>query len=96
MTTHIVFWQLKEQAGGRTKEENALLIKERIEALVGVVPGLIKATVGSNTNGGEYDLALVSYHDSMQALHDYDKHPAHEEVRAFVRNVVEKRAAVDF
>ena len=92
MTTHIVFWQLKPE----NREENALEIKRRIEALVGVVPGLLEVTIGRNTNGGEYDLALVSRHESMEALHLYDKHPAHEEVRAFVRGVIEKRAAVDF
>jgi len=92
MTTHIVFWQLKEG----NKDENTLEIKRRIEALVGVIPGLLEVTIGRNTNGGEYDLALVSRHESMEALHLYDKHPEHEKVRAFVRSVVEKRAAVDF
>ena len=92
MITHIVFWQLKEE----NKEENALEIKRRIEALVGVIPGLIEANVGCNVNGGEYDMALVSRHESMEALHLYDKHPEHEKVRAFVRSVVEKRTAVDF
>ena len=92
MVTHIVLWQLKED----NKEENALEIKRRIEALVGVIPGLLEASVGRNVNGGEYDMALVSRHESMEALHLYDKHPAHEKVRAFVRDVIEKRAAVDF
>jgi len=92
LTTHIVFWKLKPD----NMEENAAEIARRIGALVGVVPGLLDATVGRNTNGGEYDLALVSHHESMEALHAYDKHPAHEEVRKFVRSVVDGRAAVDF
>jgi len=92
MTTHIVFWQLKPE----NRDANALEIKRRIEALVGVVPGLLEVTIGRNTNGGEYDLALISRHESMEALHLYDKHPEHEKVRTFVRSVVDKRAAVDF
>ena len=92
MVTHIVFWKLKDE----NKDANALEIKRRIEALVGVVPGLMEANVGRNVNGGEYDMALVSRHESMEALHAYDKHPAHEAVRVFVRGVIEKRAAVDF
>ena len=92
MVTHIVFWKLKDE----NKDANAREIKRRIEALVGMVPGLIEANVGCNVNGGEYDMALVSRHESMEALHAYDKHPAHEEVRCFVRSVIEKRAAVDF
>jgi len=92
MVTHIVFWKLKEE----NHKENAAEIKRCIEALVGVIPGLIEAQVGCNFNGGEYDLALVSKLESKEALQAYDTHPAHEKVRAFVRGVVQGRAAVDF
>ena len=53
MVTHIVFWALKDEAEGHGKRENAEHIKELLEALVGVVPGLIKAEVGINENGGK-------------------------------------------
>lgn len=55
MVTHIVFWALKDEAEGHSKRENAEHIKEMLEALVGVVPGLIEAKVGINENGGKYD-----------------------------------------
>ena len=48
MVTHIVFWALKDEAEGHSKRENAEHIKEMLEALVGVVPGLIEAKVGIN------------------------------------------------
>ena len=51
MVTHIVFWALKDEAEGHSKRENAEHIKEMLEALVGVVPGLIEAKVGINENG---------------------------------------------
>lgn len=92
MITHLVFWKLKDE----NKEENAPQIKERLEALAGKIPGLLEVTVGRNFNGGEYDLALVSRFESIDALHAYDQHPEHQKVRAFVRSVIEKRAAVDF
>ena len=50
MVTHIVFWALKDEAEGHSKRENAEHIKEMLEALVGVVPGLIEAKVGINEN----------------------------------------------
>ena len=50
MVTHIVFWALKDEAEGHSKRENAEHIKEMLEALVGVVPGLIEAKVGINAN----------------------------------------------
>ena len=96
MVTHIVFWRLKPEAEGRTNEENALLIKERLEALVGVIPGLLEMAVGRNVNGGEYDLALVSKFASMEALEGYAVHPEHQKISAFVQKVRDARVAVDF
>ena len=52
MVTHIVFWKLKDEALGADKAENAKQIKQRLEALVGIIPGLIEAKVGINENGG--------------------------------------------
>lgn len=75
MVTHIVFWALKDEAEGHSKRENAEHIKEMLEALVGVVPGLIEAKVGINENGGKYDAALFSKFESWDALHAYDSHP---------------------
>ena len=92
MVTHIVFWALKDEAEGHDKRENA----EHIEALVGVVPGLIKAEVGINENGGKYDAALFSQFESWDALHAYDSHPEHLKVRAFVKAVRLERESVDF
>ena len=92
MVTHMVFWKLKPG----NKLENARRIKEGLEGLVGVVPGLLEMHVGMNLNDGEYDLALCSRFASMLALHGYETHPEHLRVRAFVKQVVAARAAVDF
>ena len=92
MITHMVFWKLQEE----NKEKNALRIKQSLEALVGVVPGLLEMRVGMNVNGGEYDLALCSRFTDLAALHGYETHPEHLKVRAFVQQVRTGRAAVDF
>ena len=92
MITHMVFWSLQEE----NKAENALRIKQSLEALVGVVPGLLEMRVGQNLNGGEYDLALCSRFVDTAALHGYETHPAHLKVRAFVQQVRVGRASVDF
>lgn len=96
MVKHVVFWALKEEAQGRTKQENGLLMKQKLEALRGVVPQIGTLCVGINENGGEYDVCLVSEFASMEDLKAYDTHPEHQKVREFVKSVVEKRAAVDF
>ena len=46
MLKHIVMWKLKEFAEGKTKAENALIMKESLERLVGIVPEIISLQVG--------------------------------------------------
>lgn len=96
MVRHIVFWQLQEEAEGKSKWENAAIMKERLEALLGVVPELLEAEVGINKNGGAYDACLVSKFESMEALKAYDAHPEHQKVREFIRKICASRAAVDY
>lgn len=83
MVTHIVFWALKDEAEGHTKKENAEHIKEMLEALVGVIPGLVEAKVGINENGGKYDAALFSKFESWDALRAYDSPPGAPQGESF-------------
>lgn len=96
MVKHIVFWKLKEQADGRSKAENAQLIKEKLEALKGQVDGLINIEVGINFVDGNYDVALYSELATREALDAYQNHPKHQAILPFVRGVVEDRKAVDY
>ena len=96
MVRHIVLWRLLEEAEGKNNWENAQIIKEGLEALVGVIPGLLEAEVGINENGGDYHACLNSKFESMEALKAYDVHPEHEKVRDFVTKVRESRVAVDY
>src|SRR5659263_772811 len=52
MIKHIVFWKLKDEALGNDKATNALLIKEKLEALNGQIEGLLKLEVGIDFVGG--------------------------------------------
>ena len=96
MVRHIVFWNLRETAEGCSREENALKIKEKLEGLVSVVPGLLSAQVGLNYNPKGYDLCLLAEFADRQAQADYQVHPAHQAVREFVHKVITDRAVVDY
>lgn len=96
MVRHIVMWKLEDFAEGKTKQENTKIIKESLEALVGVIPGLIEAEVGFNENGGEYDAVLNSKFENMAALKAYDVHPEHQKVRDFISKVRISRVAADY
>jgi quinol monooxygenase YgiN len=101
MIKHIMMWRLKDSAGGRSKNENAIMIKERLEAKVGVVPGLLKAEVGIDIGPtpqfpwrGEdaSDVVFYSEWESRAALNNYMNNPDNH----FVREVRTERRVVDF
>ncbi|WP_165020324.1 Dabb family protein [Dysgonomonas sp. ZJ279] len=97
MVKHIVFWKLKEEGHGNNKETNALLIKEKLEALSGKIDGLLKIEVGIDFLGGaNYDVALYSELATKESLDTYQNHPLHQAVLPFVKEAVADRKAVDF
>ncbi len=98
MIKHIVMWKLKESASGNTKEKNALLIKEKLEALNGKIPGLLKLEVGidfSRTPDSS-DIVLYSEFESRDALNNYQSHPEHNAIIPFVAEAREERRVVDY
>ena len=98
MIKHIVMWRLKETAMGNTKKENALIIKQKLEALKSVIPGIIKMEVGIDFSGTEAssDVVLYSEFESREALNNYQDHPEHDAVRNFVKEVRTERRLVDY
>ena len=81
MVKHIVMWNLTDKD---KVAENGAIMKQKLEALVGVVPGLLRAEVGVGFNG--YDAALAVYAD----------HPAHCKVKEFVHSVICERVCCDY
>jgi len=99
MIKHIVFWNLADSAEGKSKAENALIIKAELENLISEIPELKKIEVGINhpdAPTGNYDVALYSEFDTMGDLDIYQHHPAHQQAAAYVKKVVTARVAVDY
>ena len=91
MVTHIVLWNLKDKS---QKAQQGGEMKRRLEALVGVVPGLLRAEVGVGFNG--YDVALYTELEDRAALAVYADHPAHCKVKEFVHSVICERVCCDY
>ena len=98
MVKHIVMWTLKDFAEGRSKSENLVLMKERLEALGSKIDAIRHLEVGLNLTDSEeaYDIVLYSEFDSREDLEAYRVHPAHVEARDFIRRVREERRVVDY
>lgn len=92
MVKHIVFWKLREDCD---KDAATREIAGKLEALVGVVPGLTKAEV-RRAYTGDYDTVLYSELESREAAEAYQTHPAHLEAKKTVHGYAVGRAACDF
>jgi heme-degrading monooxygenase HmoA len=98
MFTHIVLWKLKERASGKSREENARLMKERFEELANMIDGLKRLDVGFNVIAGDEaaDVALYTEFESRAAYQAYADLPAHKALVAFIGEVRSERRAIDY
>jgi hypothetical protein len=99
MIKHLVMFKLAGEAEGLSAKENALLIKEKLEALKGVIPQIRSMKVRVNhaeASCDNCDILLDSEFDTLEDLQAYAVHPAHLEVGAYVVKVRTVRAAIDY
>ena len=91
MVRHIVMWKLHDKA-------DAPLLKARLEALNGAIPGLISLEVGIDFLESEQsaDLVLVADLESHAALDHYQSHPEHQAVVPLVKAAAISRSVVDY
>ncbi len=100
MIKHIVMWKLKDEAEGRSKAENAILMKEKLESMPPLIPELESVEVGLHMfdGGGDpiCDIVLIATCESEEHLHAYAAHSEHKNVVDFILKVVKERRVVDF
>ena len=98
MINHTVMCRLQETAHGNGKAKNALLIKEKLEALRGRIPGLLKIEIGVDfsATADSSDIVLYSEFESTEALSLYQAHPLHVEIMPFVMGARHERRIADY
>lgn len=91
-------WKLKESAEGKSKAENAIIIKTGLENLQGKISGLKHIEVGINFNESEqaFDVVLYSEFESAEDLRVYQNHPEHLKVAEYIRKIIDDRNVVDY
>ncbi len=98
MVRHVIVWTLKDEFTGEERETIKKGVKEGLESLKGVVPGLLDIHVytdGLESSNG--DMMLDSLFESEQALKGYSVHPAHVAVASGkVRPYTKTRSCFDF
>ncbi|HDK7174517.1 Dabb family protein [Clostridium sporogenes] len=98
MIKHIVMWKLKEFAEGKSKLENANIIKTSLEDLQNRIDEVKLIEVGVNINDSKqaYDVVLYSEFKNLEDLNLYQNHPDHLKVGEFINKVKEERIVTDY
>ena len=95
---HIVMWKLKEFVEGKSKLENANILKTSLEDLQNKIDVLKLIEVGVNINDSKqaYDVVLYSEFENLEDLNLYQNHPDHLKVGEFINKVKEERIVTDY
>ncbi len=98
MTKHIVFWRLNKTVDGKDKAAAAQLLKEKLFAMQNKVEGLLKVEVGFDISREQdsCDVVLYSEFENKEALHQYQVHPDHEDLKKWLSKVRYERRVVDY
>ena len=94
---HVVVWRVK----GDSADEKRRIVESLapdLEHLGSVIPGVLSLSVSYSTgpNPKNWDMCLISDHESWEALDTYATHPSHLEVASRVAEVTTERAGADF
>ncbi len=92
MVKHIVIYTLKE---GVDKETAVQIIRDALEPLVGVIPGLTHMQI-RRTFGGGMDYALYSEFEDRDSLQNYARHPAHLAAKEKFWHFLDQRVCADY
>ncbi len=96
MVRHIVSWTFDSRFSDVEKRAHAAKIKDALEALKQVIPGIVELRVITQPMASSTcDMALISLFESEEALAAYRVHPDHQQVSAFVGTVMQERRCLD-
>lgn len=99
MVKHVIIWTLKEEYSDSEKAKIKADMKESLEALKGVIPGLIDIKLYTEPlpSSKNADVLLDTTFESEEALKNYAVHPIHvEAANTKVRPFVSGRSCMDY
>ena len=98
MIKHIVMWNFKNEGEGKTREENMAIVRDRLYALLPIIPEIKKMEIGFDVKHTDMsaDLVLITEFEDLDTLKTYAEHPDHLLVSQYVRKVIDSRKVIDF
>lgn len=92
MILHMVLFRVAEG----TPKDDLLTACDRLEALVGIVPGLRSLKAGTDVGiEGNFDMGLIAEFDDRDALRVFSEHDAHMGVATDILKFREDIAILD-
>ncbi|MCA9891811.1 MAG: Dabb family protein [Anaerolineae bacterium] len=79
-------------------QEQAEALKARLMTLPPVIDQIKSYEIGINIveSARAYDVVLISKFDDMESMQEYQVHPDHQAVLAYVREVTDSIVAADY
>ena len=98
MIKHIVMWKFKNEAEGKSREENMSFVRDSLYALTAIIPEIKKMDIGFDITHSEmsYDMVLLTEFENTEEMKTYAVHPEHQKVSCYVRSVIENRVVLDY
>jgi hypothetical protein len=98
MIKHIVMWDFKTSAEGKSRRENMEIVRDALLALTSEISEIKSMEIGFDLSGTDAsaDICLVTEFDSLDTLKIYAEHPKHLAVASYVRLVAESRKVIDY
>ena len=98
MIKHIIMWKLHDFAEGKSKAENAKIMRERLFLLPEKIARMKNLEVGINIcqSPDAYDIVACSEFDTIDDLQFYQKHAAHQDFITSISGIREKKKVVDY
>ena len=99
MIRHVCMFKFKEEAEGRTKQENINITKSMLDKLPETIGYILHSetfVADKDQKPDNYDLILISDFESLETLEEYKIHPDHVAVGDFMRPVRISRTCIDY
>jgi len=98
MLKHILLWKFKDEYKENEVEfdKKVKILHKMFSGMAGKIDGLIKAEIGKDISGGNYDIVLYSEFVNKAALDGYKIHPLHLEVKELSKDWVTNKTIIDY
>lgn len=96
MIRHLVLMKVCRDGSEEERRKTVTEIRRSAEQLPSNIPQVKDFSIGVNVREGGFHICMDSSFDSMEALHEYLIHPAHQKTAAYINTVSYELTVFDY